>query len=100
MRHFTCDSCGRPVASSEHFCATIEVRPTFDPDQLTEEDLEADHLQKVAAMIEQIEATGVEPEDESEPRRFELDLCQGCRNRFVRDPLGRELPRRLNFSNN
>ena len=100
MRHFTCDSCGRPVASCEHFLASIEVRPAFDPNQLTEGDLDADHLQEVAAMIENIEATGVEPEDELESRVFQFDLCQQCRNRFVSDPLGREVPRWLNFSNN
>ena len=100
MRHFTCDSCGQPVGTSEHFVASVEVRPVFDPDHLTEADLEMDNLQQVAAIIEQVEATGVEPEDESETRVFRFDLCQDCRTRFVKDPLGRELPRWLNFSNN
>lgn len=100
MRHFTCDVCARPVGSSERFIATVEVRPAFDPDELTEADLDTDHLQQMAELIEQIEETGVEPEDETEPRTFSFDLCQSCRTRFVRDPLGRELPQRLNFSQN
>ena len=100
MRHFTCDLCSRPVGKSEHFVATIEVRPTFNPDEITEADLDSDHLQEMAELIREIEETGVQPEDESEPRSFTFDLCQDCRTRLVRDPLGRELPRRLNFSQN
>lgn len=100
MRHFTCDFCSRPVGTSDRFIVSIEVRPGFDPDELTEDDLAEDHLAKMAQLIQQIEETGIEPEDEVSTRDFSFDLCQTCRNRFVRDPLGRELPRPLRFSQN
>lgn len=84
----------------ERFVLTMAVRPTFDPDELTEDDLDSDNLQKVAAIIRESEESGVEPPDESEPKNFSFDLCQSCRNRFVSDPLGRDLPRQVRFSSN
>ena len=100
MRHFTCDLCRRPLSGNERYVANIEVVADFDADELTEDDLETDHLQQVAALIEHIEETGEEPEDDVAPRQFSFDLCHTCRQRFVRDPLGRDLPRRLDFSKN
>ena len=100
MRHFTCDFCSRPVASSDRFIVSVEVKPAFNPDELTEEDLETDHLEQVAQLIRQVEETGIQPEDETSTRDFQFDLCQGCRNKFVRDPLGRDFAKRLHFSQN
>lgn len=100
MRHFTCDLCSRPVGSSERFVVSMEVRPAFDPDELTEADLESDNLEHVAKLLEEFEETGVEPVDETSPVSLKFDLCQDCRNRLVRDPLGRESARYLRFSNN
>lgn len=84
----------------ERFVVSIDVRPDFDPDELTEADLDTDNLHQVAALIREIEETGVEPEDESQPQKFKFDLCQSCRTRFVHDPLGRDAPARVRFSNN
>lgn len=100
MRHFTCDFCSRPVGNRDRFIVSIEVRPDFDPDELTEADLDSDNLEQVAKLIREMDETGVEPEDESKPKQFSFDLCQTCRTRFVRDPLGRDQPRPVRFSNN
>ena len=99
MLHFSCDLCGQPL-NEERFIAKVEVYPAFDPDELTEQDLDLDHLQEVAAIIEQMEATGQTPDANCEPKQFRFDLCSGCRARYVQDPLGREALRRLNFSEN
>lgn len=98
MRHFTCDLCSQRLVGSDRFLVSVEVRPAFDPDEITEDDLDVDHLQEMAQLIRQIEETGVEPEDETSTREFRFDLCQSCRNRFVQDPLSRA--RRLFFSKN
>ncbi len=100
MRHFTCDVCDRPLGSAERFVAKLEIEPAFDPDEVTEADLDADHLQEMARLIADIERTGIEPEDVCETRKFSFDLCQECRTRLVRDPLGRCAAQRLNFSQN
>lgn len=99
MLHFSCDLCGQPL-DDERFVAKVEVYPAFDPDELSEQDLEVDHLAEVAELIEAMEAEGKAPSSDCDPKYFRFDLCTECRERYVRDPLGREALRRLNFSEN
>ena len=99
MLHFTCDGCGKPV-DEERFVARIEVYPAFDPDQITEDDLDADHLAEMSEMLENIDLTEETLETDSGTRQLRLDLCSECRKRFLADPLGLESKRRLNFSEN
>jgi hypothetical protein len=84
----------------ERFVANIDVRPAFDPDELTEADLDSDNLEHVAKLLHEFEETGIAPVDDSKPQQFQFDLCQECRNRLVRDPLGRDTAKHLRFSNN
>jgi hypothetical protein len=98
MLHFSCDLCGQPL--DEHrFVVRMEVFPAYDPDQLHEADLDADHLQAVAAELQEAEMTG-QRLDDCEAKSFRYDLCPRCHARFLKDPLGREALARLNFSEN
>ena len=99
MLHYSCDMCGQPL-DEERFVARVEVYPAFDPDELTEADLDADHMQQVADLLNDIEAGIAQPPDECEPRQFRFDLCPRCHTMYLKDPLGREKQRRLNFSEN
>lgn len=99
MLHFTCDSCGKPL-DDERFVARIEVYPAFDPDQLTEEDLDCDHLQEMSSLLDEISEGGDEYDSDYGSQRYRFDLCPECHKKFVADPLGRESNRRLKFSQN
>ena len=99
MLHFTCDGCGKPV-DEERFVARIEVYPAFDPDQITEADLDADHLAEMSQMLDDLDLSEDDLDSECGTRQLRLDLCSECRKRFLADPLGREGKRRLNFSEN
>jgi len=95
MLHFSCDLCGHQL-DDRRYVVKLEVFPAFDPDELTEEELDSDHLAEVAEVIQEMEATGnMELEDHSTK-----DLCPRCHQRFLKDPLGRDAMRRLNFSEN
>jgi hypothetical protein len=98
MLHFSCDLCGQPL-DDRRFIVRMEVFPAFDPHDITEEDLDADHLQEVADELREMEVTGGVVEDLS-PKSFRFDLCPRCHARYTKDPLGREALRRLNFSEN
>jgi len=98
MLHFSCDLCGQPL-DDRRYVVRLEVFPAFDPVDLTEEDLEPDHLQEVAEELDEMELTGAELEDCSS-KSFRFDLCARCQARYTKDPLGREALRRLNFSEN
>lgn len=99
MMQFSCDLCGR-VIQRERYEAKVEVAAAFDPDEITDSDLEADHLQAIAASLEELEDTGEFELEETGPRQLRFDLCSHCMRRFLKDPLGRESSRRLNFSQN
>ena len=99
MLHFSCDLCGRQL-EERRFVAKLEVFPAFDPDELDEDDLDADHLQEVAETIQEMEATGAHVIEDCGAKHFRFDLCCDCHSRFVKDPLGRDTVRHLNFSEN
>lgn len=98
MLHFSCDLCSRPL-DEQRFVVRLESYPAFDPERLEEADLDHDHLQEVADVLDHggaldgdLEANGA--------KVFRFDLCPQCYCRFLKDPLGREAVRRLKFSNN
>lgn len=99
MLHFTCDSCGQQLGD-RRFVVKLEVYPAFDPENFTEEDLDADHLQELSEMIQEMEATGKNDLEDCSSKDFRFDLCPNCHRNFLKDPLGREALRRLNFSKN
>lgn len=98
MLHFSCDLCGKPV-TDERFVVRMEVYPAFDPEEIEEADLDADHLQDVAHIINDMEVNGQRPED-VDSKQLRYDLCSNCRSQFVKDPLGKRRTNRLNFSQN
>jgi hypothetical protein len=99
MLHFTCDLCGRTI-DQERYIAQVEVAPAFDPDEVSESDLDADHLEVVADSLAELESTGDFVLEDFGPKKFRFDLCPSCWKRYQKDPLGRESLRRLNFSQN
>lgn len=86
--HYSCDLCGKDMAegAEERYVLNMEVAAAHDPTALTEDDLDADHLEELGQLIE--EDVDLEPT----PRRsaFRYDLCGGCHAKFLADPLGRE----------
>jgi hypothetical protein len=99
MLHFTCDLCGQPLRE-ERFVARVEVYPAYDPDDIDEEDLDADHLQQVAETLADAHEGSHPSLDDCEPKNFRFDLCPACHRRYVEDPLGRDTLRRANYSKN
>jgi len=99
MLYFSCDLCGCQL-NETRFVVKMEVFAPFDPEQIDETDLDADHLQAISEELEEMELSGdLELEDYS-TRKLRFDLCPECRKRFLRDPLGRDTGRRLYFSEN
>jgi hypothetical protein len=111
MLHITCDLCGKELRGGEdHYVVKIEVFATQDPAQLTEADLDADHLEAVSDLLHDIEAGLADGDGGLEPasRRLRYDLCPDCRQRYLRDPLrkeavaaaGKDAAQKFDFSEN
>ena len=99
MLHFSCDLCGRQLGD-RRFVAKLEVYAAFDPEELNEDDLDADHLQEISELIEEMEISGNSELEDCGSKSFRFDLCPDCHQKFVQDPLGRDALSRLNFSEN
>ena len=83
MVHFTCDRCGR-VIRSERYVARIEVAAAFDPEELTSDDLDPDHLEKIAEALDALGNTGEFELEDTGPKIMQLDLCEPCCRAFVK----------------
>ena len=102
MVHFTCDLCGKDLTASgdPRFVVKIAAYAGFDPTEITEDDLDDDHMEAVAEILQRDEGLSSEELDAQLYKGFRYDLCPACHERFIKDPLNRELLRSLDFSEN
>ena len=89
MLHFTCDLCGTELGE-ERFVIKIEVYPGFDPEEVSEEHLDADHLQEISETLHEMEVTGKPEWNDRGAKEFRYDLCPRCHKQYLKDPLGRD----------
>lgn len=100
MLRVTCDGCGKELAQGgDHHVVKIEVFTVQDPAELTEDDLDEDHMEAVSELLRQLEDSDESVDLEPPSRHLRYDLCGECRKRYLRDPLGRETPK-FHFSKN
>ena len=103
MRHFSCDLCGKDLTSGAEtrYVVRVEVFPAAPVGELTEADLDQDHVAAMAELLEEIEEAGADAAPAAPVcRTVEYDLCPSCHRRFAADPLGRGRSRKPRFSPN
>jgi hypothetical protein len=101
MLHITCDNCGKELKNGEdRYVVKIEVFAAHDPAELTEADLEADHLEAVSELLRELEDAGEPASIDPPSRHLRYDLCPDCRERYLRDPLSKEAAQKFHFSEN
>ena len=107
MLHYSCDICKRPIDTHRdvHHVVKIEVFPAVQdcadgccPADVLPDD--ADHLEEMQDVLERLDDEDVPPGLEDGPHSMRFDLCDACRQRFVRNPLGVKPGKALDFSNN
>ena len=87
----SCDLCGKEILPelSQYYVLRMEVTAKGQT-ELTEDDLSSDNLEAVSQLLQALEDDGL-AYHEAPPRQvMKFDLCPGCRNKFVKDPLNRE----------
>jgi hypothetical protein len=103
MLHVTCDLCGKELRPGEdqRYVVKIEVFAAHDPTEITEADLDDDHMEAVSELLRAMEENEAAPElCEPTHQKFRYDLCPSCRQKFARDPLGKEAAQKFDFSEN
>ena len=101
MLHITCDLCGKELGTGvDRFVVKIEVFAAHDPNEITEADLEEDHMEAVSQLLRDMEEMDESEAPEPSARHHRYDLCLACCNRYLRDPLGRDTAHKFDFSEN
>lgn len=110
MLHYSCDLCKRPIDAStdvrhvvkiEVFQAVEDAGETGCCEGSSRAD-EADHLEEMQDLLATIDERDLEDDgifDEG-TRSLRFDLCDACRQRFLRNPLGIKPGKQLDFSQN
>ncbi len=104
MHHFSCDVCGKDMTpkAAGRYVVKMEAFAATDPAELTDADLDADHVEAMAQMLDELE--DADPADApplpAARQSLRFDLCPACYRKFVNDPLGREGVGKFHFSEN
>lgn len=99
MVHFSCDICGKIIhaENDERHVVKIESHIAQDSADITEADLDEDHMEAISQMLRDID----DPDEiEDAHKHFRFDLCSDCHKKFISDPLGKEHSQKLSFSKN
>ncbi|MFM7207419.1 MAG: hypothetical protein ACKO4T_12210 [Planctomycetaceae bacterium] len=103
MLHYSCDICKRPIVAGADMrhVVKIEVFPAVEDHGCgpVAAPADADHLDDVQDLLERLDDSEIaDLEDATRSLRF--DLCDACRQRFVKNPLGLKAGKQLDFSQN
>jgi len=99
MIHYSCDLCKRPldVTDDLRYVVKLEVYAAFDP---VEADEDSDNLQEMHEILERLDDAASEQIGEDVYQQLRFDLCPECRQKFLKNPLGRKAAEHYDFSNN
>jgi hypothetical protein len=102
MLHVTCDLCGKELRPGEdqRYVVKIEAYAVHDPAEITEADLDEDHMEAVGQLLRECEENDTSAELAEPYKNFRYDLCPECHKKFVRDPLVRDKEQKFDFSKN
>ena len=101
MLHFSCDLCGKELEpqADRRYVVKMEVYAASDPHEITEDDLDDDHLESLSDLLQQIEENGGDDDLAPVYKQIRYDLCPDCHKKFLRDPLNKE-SHKFDFSEN
>ena len=102
MVHFSCDLCKCPIDAKRdlRYVVKMEVYAAMDNTAEDELDDDRDYLLEIQDILQRMEDGQCDQISDDVYHAMRFDLCTECRQRFVKQPLGRESVPRLDFSQN
>ncbi|HYT94621.1 MAG TPA: hypothetical protein VEL76_38250 [Gemmataceae bacterium] len=102
MLHVTCDLCGKEIRAGEdhRYVVKIEAYAAHDPAELTEADLDEDHMEALSQALQELEENETSPDIVEPCKHFRYDLCSECHKKFVQNPLAKDGAQKFDFSEN
>lgn len=101
MISYSCDRCKRMLDPVEdvRFVVSLESYVDLLPIDSHETEDDRDHLLEIDELLERCDSFDDEPSS-GEYRKARYDLCAECHAEFIKNPVGREIPTAIGFSNN
>lgn len=102
MIHHSCDRCKRMIDPEDElrYVVKLEVCASMEPIAADELEDDRDHLLEVQEILERLEASEDDNIGDDVYQKKSFDLCSSCYREFIKNPLGREQPVHLGFSQN
>jgi hypothetical protein len=101
MLHYSCDLCKRPidVTRDVRHVVKIEVFPAVEDLGTDAELADIDNLEEMHELLESLDDQA-DDADDNPTRSLRFDLCDACRQRYLKNPLGAKTAKQFKFSNN
>ena len=101
MIHYTCDRCKRQINTTHQtrFVVQIDIQIAQDG-AYCEFDDDVDHLSELHQILEGISEDELDCVAPETSHQGQYDLCPDCHEQFIKNPLGRDVPLTIGFSNN
>ncbi len=102
MIHYTCDLCQRSIEprSELRYVVKMEVYAAVDESEADDLCEEEDHLEEIQDILQRIEDGEDDCLGDDVYKTMRFDLCAACRQKFLKNPLAREVPKQFDFSEN
>ena len=102
MIHYSCDRCKRLIDTEEElrYSVKLEVSAAMEPIAADDFEDDRDHLLEVHEILERLDDLEDDNIGDDIYQKKHYDLCSSCYREFIKNPLGREQPVHLGFSQN
>lgn len=98
MIHYSCDSCGKILDSSDDTRYKIKIE-TYIANGL-DEDLDSDSLEDEGIDFAEDDEIIEDDLDDIEYKTFQFDLCYSCYKNYVKNPISPKVLQNKRFSEN
>lgn len=101
MVHYSCDLCKRDLCPDEdvRFVVRMQISQEVEPQGADESDDDRDYLEEIQDTLARMGDT-LDDIGAAIGAEMRFDLCPECARKFAKNPLGRDLSKKLMFSKN
>jgi hypothetical protein len=102
MIHYSCDRCQRLIETDGEmrYVVRFEIEAKMGENVFANQDEERDHLLELHEILERRDDENDSLVDDEVYSRKRFDLCSECYQAFLRNPLGRDIVKAVDFSQN
>lgn len=102
MIHYSCDRCQRLIETDDEmrYVVRLEIEARMGENVFADQDEERDHLLELHEIIERRDDENEPLVDDEVYSRKRFDLCPSCYKAFMRNPMGQETIKSVDFSQN